>query len=284
MLFQREFPVVVKLHGPAFRTLADEDRQSAEGRNKIHAEGEALRRAGSITSPSRCALDETIAHYGLRPRLAVHVRNPLSLSPGTALWSLQGCDPETVLFVGRFDALKGADRVLRAFRAVLDQRPGSRLVFIGPDRGIQSAEGCMQNFKAFVDELFTPEQQQHIVYLGPKPPEEIAAIRTKAMVTVVASRWESQGYTALEAMLQGCPVICADTSGLRELVRHGVNGLLFSGESDDLAERILELLAKPGFADQLGRQARLDVADAHDPAKIANETLSVYETARDVFC
>ena len=283
LITARAFPVIVKLHGPAFRTLSEEELSTPQSQDRSRAEGSALSKASFITSPSRCALDETVAHYSLSPRIAVQVVNPLAMSPSDGVWSIESCERDTVLFVGRFDRLKGADRVLRAFRSLLEERPSSRLVFIGPDRGIRVGDGQMQNFEEFVRGLFTPAQLAQIRYEGAMQPTAITRWRRRATVTVVASRWESQGYTALEAMLQGCPVICADTSGLRELVQDGVNGLLFSGDSQDLASKMMELLTNPELAARLGGRARQDVLKYHDPARVAMETVAVYRDAQSNF-
>jgi glycosyltransferase involved in cell wall biosynthesis len=283
LISARAFPVIVKLHGPAFRSLGEDEQSRPESQQKRRAEGSALSKADFITSPSQCLLDETVAHYSLAPAIAVQVVNPLAMSPDDALWSVESCDRDTVLFVGRFDLRKGADRVLHAFKSVLERRPSSQLVFIGPDGEITVGDGLVQKFEEFVRGVFTPTQLSQISYEGPMQPQAISRWRSRAMVSVVASRWESQGYTALEAMLQGCPVICADTSGLREVVQHGVNGLLFSGDSQDLASKILDLLTSPELAAQLGKRARQDVLNRHDPAKVALETVAVYRAAHANF-
>ncbi len=110
-----------------------------------------------------------------------------------------------VSFVGRFDIVKGADLVLRAFRKVLQSRPSARLVFAGPDNGLLGADGIRVGIADFVASLQDPRLASAFHWRGRLPPQEIADLRVKAACVVVPSRRESQGYTALEAMLQGCP-------------------------------------------------------------------------------
>ncbi len=273
-------PTVVKLHGPALLHLMPGERETAEGQEKIRREGEALRRLPYILSPSRSHLDDTLQHYRLRPRLAAHLVNPLGLPTGAPLWDSSRCEPETVLFVGRFDIVKGADLVIRAFRKVLQSRPSARLVFAGPDNGLLGADGIRVGIADFVASLQDPRLASAFHWRGRLPPQEIADLRVKAACVVVPSRRESQGYTALEAMLQGCPVVCTDASGLRELIDHGVNGLKAKLEDvDDLARNITSLLSDHALAARLGQAARRYVLEFHDPSTVAARAMRFYRQA-----
>ena len=273
------FPVVVKLHGPAFLSLVAEELGGPAAEAKIVREGRALSAAAAITSPSACTLADTVSKYALTPRLSAHIVNPLALSPGAPRWSAGASDRDMLLFVGRFDKRKGADRVLRAFKIAHARRPSLRLVIAGPDAGLSTTGGSKVHFEEFASGLLSESERASVAFLGPRRPEEIEALRATAAVTLVASRWESQGYTALEAMLQGCPVVCADTSGLREAVRSGHNGLLFDGDDPEhFVTQIFALLDSPELASRLGAQARRDVSAIHGLDRIVAQTLAVYES------
>ena len=69
---------------------------------------------------------------------------------------------------------------------------------------------------------------------------------------------ESFGLVGLEAQACGCPVIAADVSGLRSVVRDEVTGYLIHGDDASMyAERIGRLLANPELARQMGRRGTL---------------------------
>ena len=271
-------PTVVKLHGPAFMSLVEEEIGTAFSQARIAREGEALRRAPVITSPARRTLDDTIARYSLAPALARHIVNPLQLPEGAPLWNLARCEPKTILFVGRFDQRKGGDIVLEAFAKLLVRDPALRLVFVGPDRGVPSIDGPV-HFEAFRSALL-PGDDARIDYRGPLSPAEICVLRSRAFVTLVASRWENQSYTALEAMLQGCPLVSSDAGGQPESVRHGVTGLLAeAGSVDDLVRQVRVLLDDPVRAAALGAAARAHALHVHAPARVVEQTLAVYAHA-----
>ena len=55
---------------------------------------------------------------------------------------------------------------------------------------------------------------------------------------MLPSRYESFGLVMVEAMMHGKPLVSTDTSGVREVVRNGVDGLLVEpGDVDELERR-----------------------------------------------
>lgn len=273
-------PVVVKLHGPAFLSLIEEELGTPAADAKIAAEGRALKQVAAVISPSRDVLDRTVARYALSPPICEHIVNPLTLPATAPVWNLASCDRQTILFVGRFDKRKGGDLVLLAFEKLLRTRPDLKLVFIGPDFGVDGGDGKLLNFEAFRRRLFGDRATPQIQFLGRRSSAEIAVQRGHAMLTLVASRWENQSYTALEAMLQGCPVISTDCGGQGEFVLPGSTGLLVRPDDvDDLCEKIGLVLDAPDKAAELGRNARAHVLAHHSPDVVARQTLAVYQRA-----
>jgi glycosyltransferase involved in cell wall biosynthesis len=267
-------PLVVKLHGPAFLSLVEEELDGPFAKAKIELEGRALAAARFITSPSQGTLDDTVARFSLDAKTA-HARNPLD--PATMpVWDIDKSVPYSALFVGRFDKRKGADTVLQAFRIVLQEMHEATLTFVGPDRGITQPDGSLIHFEDYVNILFTPAQRKHIRYVGTLAPEAIEQLRLEARVTVVASRWESAGYTATEAMAQGCPVAAIDCGGVREVVICDETGLI-SVNAETLAADIMELMYSPEKAARLGKQARQFVFDTHAPSVAVPLAARFYE-------
>src|SRR6185312_12162486 len=103
------------------------------GRQRVEREGIALRAVAAIIAPSQSTLDRTIDQYALRPRLRRHIVNPMTPDPNTPQWTLDACDRNTILFVGRFDLAKGGDIMLQAFSRILSAGRHCKLIFVGPD-------------------------------------------------------------------------------------------------------------------------------------------------------
>lgn len=273
-------PVVVKLHGPEFLTQTAASARAEYTSAKIEREGEALRRIRVITSPSKSTLHSTLSHYKLHPRVQRVIPNPLVGDPNLELWDLEACDRKTILYVGQFSKVKGGDTALIAFRRLLDADPSLKLIFVGPDRGLVMADGSKIQFDAFRDSLFSQAQRPSISYLGQLPGNEIPNLRRKAMVTIVVSRWENQPNTALEAMIQGCPIVATDVGGMSELVRDESTGLLARPDDiDDLCQKVIYLLSHPAKAGQMGENARRFTIDRHSVETGAKQAAELYHEA-----
>jgi glycosyltransferase involved in cell wall biosynthesis len=271
-------PLVVKLHGPAFLSLVENELNSPFGRQKIDREGQALKVATAIIAPSRSTLAQTVERYGLTPREKRHVVNPITMDGDTPLWRLEHCNRKTILFVGRFDLHKGADIILNAFSLILKDRPDLKLVFVGPDRGIPTPDGKRIQFETYRDLIFPAALRQRVDFRGPLSNGEISMLRLEAMVSVVASRWESAGYTILEAMLQGCPLVSTDAGGCPESVINGVTGRLAKSEDPAaFAVQLSAMLDDPIGAAAMGEAARRFVVEHHSVSRVAAAMLELYE-------
>jgi glycosyltransferase involved in cell wall biosynthesis len=269
-------PVLVRLHGPAFLSHSEEELNTDFGRRRIEREGEALRRAQMIVSPCQKTLSQTIERYQISNPEMHHIVNPMSMDEDTPLWRMSDCDRNSILFVGRFDWRKGADVVLQAFRSALRQRPQLRLIFVGPDTGLPSANGKI-HFEQYREQIFPPELRDRVEYRGRMPNRDIAYLRVQCMATVIPSRWENPGYTLLEAMFQGCPVVCTDAGGCPEDVVHEITGRLArSGNPESFAAEILAVVNDPAGAERLGQAARRFVLDCHAPSAVATASVRLY--------
>jgi glycosyltransferase involved in cell wall biosynthesis len=270
-------PLLVKLHGPAFLTLVKTEIDTPFAQEKVEREGHALRLAGAVISPSISTLERTAERYCLSPKVRAHVVNPLVMDDDTPMWRLEACERGTILFVGRFDLPKGADIMLKAFLSLLKRRLDLRLIFVGPDHGLPGADGVRVAFAPYCDSLFGVELRNRVDFRGRMPNREIAKLRTRAMVTVVASRWENQSYAVLEAMFQGCPLVSTDAGGCPESVVNGVTGRLAKSEDpENFAAQILTMLEDPEGARAMGQAARRYVLEQHSPQQVADASLDLY--------
>jgi glycogen synthase len=171
-----------------------------------------------------------------------------------------------VLLIGRLVYEKGFQLALEAMPRLIAAAPGTRFLVAGS--GTHEEE-----LKKQAEELGLMD---HGTFLGWIADDVLRSLYAIADLTVVPSIYEPFGLVALEAMASGCPVIVADTGGLREVVPHEGAGLRFrSRDPAALAEVAIRVLSDPAL------EARL-VAEAHehvrrfDWADIAAQTAEVY--------
>jgi glycosyltransferase involved in cell wall biosynthesis len=274
-------PVVVRLHGPWFlngRALGVKEDAAFERRNQL--EREVIARADAVTAPSRDVLEQSRSYYALPLEHGHVVHPPVDSHISGAPWSLADCDRNRIVFVGRFDLHKGGDLMIDAFALLASSRPDLTLDFIGPDRGVLDSAGrTIQVEEYLAAHVADGNIRRRIVVHGQQSPAAIETFRRRGLVTVVPSRYETFGYTAVEAMTLGCPVIAAHAGGLGESVRDEETGLLFApGDAGSLANQIARLLDAPDRAARLGAAARSDVARRYAPQSIAEQTLEIYSS------
>lgn len=273
-------PVVVRLHGPACVLAHALGEENDTVMRRVCDERVAIARAHGVSAPSRDTLSRVRTYYGMELKDAEVIPNPVRPVPLDGLWSLGRCDLRRILFVGRFDRCKGGDTIIDAFVKIAAVRPDCQLVFVGPDHGLSDGSGRTWNLQEFVRSRFggAPNLAKRIQCTGALPHHEITNLRRNCSVTVVASRYETFGYTVVEAMAQGCPLVATNVGGIPEIVEDGRNGLLCRSENPgDLAEKILILLDNHELAARLGRQAALDCEARYHPDIIAEKTIDFYQ-------
>jgi glycosyltransferase involved in cell wall biosynthesis len=276
-------PVSVRLHGPWFLIgPAGRERAGGASRRRSTWEGRAIRLASAVTSPSRDTLERVRSYYGLALDRAEVIPNPTHPVDPAMRWSIAGCTPGTVLFVGRFDYLKGGDLIIEAFERVLRAFPDARLHFVGPDRGLPGGDGRPGELERFVDDRLPGARESgRVRLLGQVPHSGLAALRREAMISVACSRYEVFGLALAEAMALGCPVVAARVGGIPEVVRDGVDGLLHrGGDPDDLAAKIVDLLRDPARAADLGQRAASRCEQEFHPLTVAARMVAHYHRLR----
>lgn len=271
-------PTVVKLHGPAFLSLIDgADAETPDRLERIEREGDALRAVRAVISPSPSTLAATAGRYALAREALSSIPNPVESVGGSLVWRAGSADAEQILFVGRFDFRKGGDAMLEAFERIAAARPAACLTFVGPDVGLRLLSGRLEHFGEYLRAHLTPEAAARVRFLGSQPAHEIARLRTKAAVTVAATRWESFGYVVAEAMNQGCPVVGFDVPGVNELIEHGRSGLLAPlDDIETFTRHICRVLDDRALAAALGARARESVAATCGAEGVVGRMLDVY--------
>lgn len=190
----------------------------------------------AIADASRAALPgrseivvvPTIVPNGL-PELARSTPRPGFLPP----------EDGYLMFAGALGPHKGVDVLLEARRRMRNRPP---LVLIGTPR-------------ADTPRIDDPE----VVLARNVPSAQVMASWLRASAAVVPSVWsEPLGQVAVEAMLVGRAVVASDVGGLRDVVQHGVTGLVVPpGDPGALAAALDNLLDDPQTRLRMGEAGRL---------------------------
>ena len=110
--------------------------------------------------------------------------------------------------------------------------------------------------------------------------DDVAEVLARSHVAVLPSYEEGLPMSLLEAAACGRPIVATDVPGCREVVRHGVNGLLVPArDARALADAILELAGDPARRAAMGAEGRRRAETEFAAERIHAETLRVYERA-----
>lgn len=223
---------------------------------------------GILSEPGRWRLREKIERALYIICVSQHARSQAMLWSKRACWPRLhvvhcGIDHELqvirqhqgrgrrLLFVGRFDHVKGLPLLLEALAILAghDSLLHLDLVGDGPERA---------DLETMVGELGLMER---VTFHGYHSQAELRKDYAQADIFVMTSFAEGIPVVLMEAMAQGVPVVAPRITGIPELVEDGVSGLLYTpGAVDQLVERIELLLSDAGLRNRCAEEGRQTVA------------------------
>jgi glycosyltransferase involved in cell wall biosynthesis len=156
-----------------------------------------------------------------------------------AQWGV-GENETVALYVGRLAAEKNLAMVFRAFDAMREAHPATRLVLVGdgPERA------CWQ------------AKRPDAIFCGTKIGEALAAHYASGDVFLFPSLTETWGNVTIEAMASGLAVVAYDCAAAEEVIRHDNNGLKVPPEDETaFIAQALALAPDAALRRRLGKAA-----------------------------
>ncbi len=173
-----------------------------------------------------------------------------------------------VICVGRLVPAKG-QQVLLAAVARMRRRGQAlqlRLIGDGPDR------------KALEASARALDIEDVVIFEGAVNQDRIRDLYAKADVFALASFAEGIPVVLMEAMAMEIPCVATWITGIPELIRDSIDGLLVPpSDIDGLASAITRLMDDEELRDQLGRAGRRRVMDKYDLARNMARLADVFD-------
>ncbi len=188
--------------------------------------------------------------------------------------------PPTVFHPARLSIDKGSLTLVQAMHRIRRLLPEARLMLAGTGTIVDFAS-CQAREVGMVRQEIKRLGLEDAVTLDAIPWAEMPAAFRRAHVVTYPSRFDEPfGIAALEGMAAGRPVVVTRVGGLPEFVRDGVDGFVIApGNDQELAERLLYLLAHPVLARRMGAAARDRALRRFHLRDMLEATLAVYERA-----
>ncbi|MBK1645072.1 hypothetical protein CKO25_10490 [Thiocapsa imhoffii] len=214
-------------------------------RQLINASLRVIARAGWVCAVSRQTADDVHALTGRFVDTVIHLPIKDFSAVGLVEPDCYGSSSPFVLHVGNNSFYKNRTGVLSIFSHLVRSRPTLDLVMAGP--------APTEELRRMTAAL---NLETHVRYVVNPEDAELAELYRRAVLLLFPSLYEGFGWPPLEALRMGCPVVCADTGSLPEVV--GDAGLYWSPtDTVGFATQALRLLDDPDLRrDMLGRAQR----------------------------
>jgi colanic acid/amylovoran biosynthesis glycosyltransferase len=178
--------------------------------------------------------------------------------------------PQTlvILTVARLHEVKGLRYAILAVGALARRRPDLALEYRLAGGGPEEA--------ALRELVREQGLEQRVRFLGPVPPDRVAALYQAAHIFLLSSLAEGLPSVIQEAMATELPVLATAVGGVGELVADGETGILVPPKNvEALADGLERLVAARAEWREMGRRGRQVVAAKHDIRRQARELEAV---------
>jgi glycosyltransferase involved in cell wall biosynthesis len=184
-----------------------------------------------------------------------------------------GIDRKLVVgFVGSMAPYQRVDLLLRAAVEVRRRSQAVHFLIVGDGPGM-----------AALKRLVTDNSlEDAVTFTGRVPYDEMPEYCGAMDVCVIPhATWYGAPTKLFEYAASGKPVIAASVEPIQELIRDGVNGLLFRvGDVECLATKILLLAGSPGIGESLGRKLRQEIQREHNWSRNTDKLMEIFDLVK----
>ena len=175
-----------------------------------------------------------------------------------ASWGVDALTP-VVLYVGRIAPEKNLELAVQAFRAIQQQAPQARYVWVGEGPARAALQAANPDF----------------IFAGAQRGEALARHYASADLFPFPSLSETFGNVVIEAMAAGLPVVAFAQGAALEHLADGINGYAIEpGDAAAFVQAAATLAGNPALIRHMGRAAHAGVAGLSPDAVIRDfETL-----------
>ncbi|MCW3061324.1 MAG: 1,2-diacylglycerol 3-glucosyltransferase [Capsulimonas sp.] len=179
-----------------------------------------------------------------------------------------GVPPEArvLLYVGRLAPEKNLPMLLDAFARIAEREPSAVLVLAGSGKSAESLRA----------HTHTLGLSDRVIFTGFLSRTKLDPLYLLAEVFVFPSKTETQGLAIGEALAAGTPCVIVNAGGAPESIHDGDDGFLVEDNAEEMADRVLSLLANDLLRKQMSERGRVNARELR-PERVAQRIIQVYE-------
>lgn len=178
-----------------------------------------------------------------------------------------------ILMASRMLWDKGVGELVEAARLLRQRGIAGKIVLVGGTDEGNPASVSSSQLRKWQDEGI-------IEWLGHR--DDMPGIMASAHIVVLPSYGEGLPKVLIEAGAAGKPVVATDVQGCRDIIQHGVNGLLVPPKNAvALAEALNRLIDDAELREKMGVEARKLILESYTNDHINRQTLELYRKMID---
>ncbi len=196
------------------------------------------------------------------------------LVPGSGVDTIMFCPtaepsgPPVFCMVSRMLWDKGVGEVVAAAARAKRVRPDIRVRLVGDPDAENPAAISLEQLRRW-------NAEGTVQWLGQQ--DDMPGVWAQSHVALLPSYREGLPKSLVEAAACGRPIITTDVPGCRDIVEHGVNGLLVAPrDGDALCEAMLTLADDGALRTRMGQAGRRRVVDRFSEAHVIAATMALY--------
>jgi len=177
-----------------------------------------------------------------------------------------------ILYFSYISRSKGIWTALRAIPEVISKDPKIRFTFGGPFESEKLR-------KEIMDYVKDQRLEEYVKFLGYIDTEEK---RTRLLrssdIFIFPTHRDVFGLVLLHVMAEGLPIVASIEGTIPEIIKDQENGFLINkGDSQQLAQRILQLANDRQLRETIGKANRQRYLEAYSPNKYGRKMIEVFE-------
>lgn len=263
----RKIPLVVRIHGTQ-KTIA-KYLPIKEGNFWVDLiENIAIKQADGIIFPSKQFMfDANVKTRGKKYAIIYHPFQP----PKEIIHIQKSKNILRIICVGRIEPRKNQEILIKALPLVLEKIRNLELVLIG--------RFPWKNYKEHLFSLIGKlKLKEYVKFIGELPWNEMYSWLLSSDIICVPTKYESFGYTFVEALSSGNPVIASDIPVFKEIVK-GNDVCIFvdTNDHEKWAQQIVFLYENKELAKRLGEKAKSFIESEFSIKKIVTKCIDFYK-------
>lgn len=195
-------------------------------------------------------------------------------------WCVENCKAHTIFVSQSYYPIKGFHKILTILPELKKKYPDVHVYTTGKNPLVINLNGLLRedSYHKYLRKIITKfNLEENVTFLGELQPHQMKYQYLNANVFVSPSSIENSPNSVCEAMILGTPCVVSDVGGVKDLVEHKINGILYQGDADYmLLDAIEQIFDNHELAKQLSSNAIDTAEERHNISTIINDLYNIY--------